>query len=290
MDPNANVNYEELKDTTKSFLQMVTDNDFYYAVFLLIILIILLKVVDLIFYPFKKRGSMLAGFMKACVKVALSIAMGLKICSLIPILQDFASQIVVSSSLIVVVLGFVFQEGLTNIVHGFILTVFHPFKIGDRVSVIIDGERITGYVREITPRHTIIQNVTNSAHVIVPNSKMDMSVVDNSYYDVHSLSTAFLDVQITYESNLEKAIALLERAVETHPLVQKARQEKGITDPVSVMVRDLASDGICLRAVVPTLTVEENFKTCSDIRRYLIECIERDPELNIAYPHMHIIS
>ena len=38
MDPNANVNYEELKDTTKSFLQMVTDNDFYYAVFLLIIL------------------------------------------------------------------------------------------------------------------------------------------------------------------------------------------------------------------------------------------------------------
>ena len=285
-----NPNYEELKDTTKTFLQIVTDNNLYYALFLLVLLFIALKITNLIFYPFKKKGSILVSFMHACLKVLLIIVVGMKICSLVPFLKEFASQIVLSSSLIVVVLGFVFQEGLSNIVHGFILSVFRPFKIGDRISVNIDGEKITGYVREITARHTIIQDVMTSAHVIVPNSKMDMSVVGNSYYDNNTFSTSFIDVQITYESNLEKAMGLISYAIDAHPMVQAAKQEKGIKEPTSVMVRNLASDGIDLRASVVTRTIEDNFMACSEIRRYIVEAMEKDPDMGIAYPHMQIVG
>ena len=286
----TNANYEELKQHTKTFLQMVTNNDLYYGLALLAVMVVLIKLVDLIFLPLRKRNSMLVAFVKAVLKVMLLVTFGMRIVSLIPFLQDFASQILMSSSLIVVVLGFVFQEGLTNIVHGFIISVFHPFKIGDRITVSVDGEKITGYVQAITARHTVLQNVVNSAHVIVPNAKMDMSIVNNSYFDKTSLSSNFLDLEITYESNLEKAIALIERAVETHPLVAAAREAKSITDPVAVMVRDLARDGIELRAVVVTQTVEENFAACSDIRRFLVHSFMKDPELEFAYPHLQLVE
>ena len=119
---------------------------------------------------------------------------------------------------------------------------------------------------------------------------MDLSVVGNSYYNKHTLSSAFLDLQITYESDLEKAIVLVSHAIDTHPMVQAARADKGIKEPTTVMVRNLASDGIDLRATVVTRTIEENFQACSDIRRYLVETIAKDPQLEIAYPHVQVVK
>ena len=182
-----------------------------------------------------------------------------------------------------------FQEGLSNIVHGFILSVYKPFKIGDRVTVTIDGEKITGHVRAINARHTVIQNIINSAHVIIPNAKMDTCVIGNNYYDGNKHSSSFLDASVTYESDLEKAIQILADVIAAHPMVAKAREEKGITDPVTVMVRELADSGISLRGIVITNTVEENFRACSDIRRELIARFEKEPGVEFAYPHMEIV-
>ena len=282
-------NYEELKETTKSFLQIVTSNDFYYGLFLVIVIAVLLKAIDFCFLPWKKKSSALAAFLKACCKTFVIAVFGLRIIALIPGMKDFASQIFLSSSLIVVVLGFVFQEGLSNIVHGFILSVFSPFKIGDRVTVTIDGEKITGYIREINARHTIIQNVVNSAHVIVPNAKMDTCAIINNYFDGNKTSSAFLDVSVTYESDLEKAIQLLTDIIDSHPLVQKAKEENGVTDPTAVLVRELGDSGIALRAAVMTHTVEQNFTACSDIRRELAARIAAEPTVEFAYPHVEVI-
>ena len=140
-----NENYENLKDGVKSVLQFITSDDLHYGLFLLILLLLSLKVVDLIFRPFQKKKNIHVTFFKCCLKAVLIIAVGLQLVSLSDMLSTFTSQILMSSSLIVVVLGFVFQEGLSNIVHGFIISVFKPFQIGDRVRVTIDGESITGF-------------------------------------------------------------------------------------------------------------------------------------------------
>lgn len=286
-----NNNYEELKGSAKTFLQAVTSDNLYYGLFLLAVLIVALKLVDLIFRPWKKKKTSIhISFLKGCLKAFLIITIGMKICSLSETLSGFTSQILMSSSLIVVVLGFVFQEGLSNIVHGFILSIFKPFQIGDRVMITIDGEGITGYIESIDLRSTIIKNVVNSSHVIVPNSKMDMCVIDNSYFDSNSVSSNFLDISITYESNLEKAIAVVSQVIAAHPYVQTARKEKNITEPVAVLVRDLGDSGIYLRASVMTKTVEENFAACSDIRRNLVACFNQEPDLEFAYPHVQIVK
>lgn len=284
-------NYEELKDSAKTFLQVITSDNLYYGLFLLAVLVVSVKLVNLAFKPLrKKKNNIHISFLEGCVKAFLIITIGMKICSLSQMLSEFTSQILMSSSLIVVVLGFVFQEGLSNIVHGFILSIFKPFKIGDRVRVTIDGESITGYIQSIDLRSTIIQNVANSSHVIVPNSKMDLCVIDNSYFDHASVSSNFLDFSITYESNLEKAIYVASQEIMAHPYVRAAREEKGITEPVAVLVRELGDSGIYLRASVVTKTVEENFAACSDIRRSLVHCFEAEPDLEFAYPHVQILS
>ena len=199
-----NNNYEELKGSAKTFLQAVTSDNLYYGLFLLAVLIVALKLVDLIFRPWKKKKTSIhISFLKGCLKAFLIITIGMKICSLSETLSGFTSQILMSSSLIVVVLGFVFQEGLSNIVHGFILSIFKPFQIGDRVMITIDGEGITGYIESIDLRSTIIKNVVNSSHVIVPNSKMDMCVIDNSYFDSNSVSSNFLDISISLDNLLQ---------------------------------------------------------------------------------------
>ena len=283
-------NYEELKETTKSFLQILTSNDLYYGLFLVLVIIVLTKLIDFFFLPWKKKSSALAAFLKACLKTFVFVTFGLRIIALIPGMKDFASQIFLSSSLIVVVLGFVFQEGLSNIVHGFILSVFSPFKLGDRVTVTIDGEKITGYIREINARHTIIQNVVNSAHVIVPNAKMDTCAIINSYFDGNTTSSAFLDLSVTYESDLEKAIKVVSSVIDAHPLVKKAKKDNDITDPSPVLVRELGDSGISLRATVLTHTVEENFTACSDIRRTLTARFAKEPDIEFAYPHVKVVK
>ena len=284
--------YEELKGTAKSFLQVITSDKLYYAIFLLVIMLVAVKMVDVFFLPFvkKRRHSIQINFLKGCCKAMIVITLGIKIVSLSDTMSGFTNQILMSSSLIVVVLGFVFQEGLSNIVHGFILTIFMPFQIGDRIHTTIDGESITGYIKSIDLRNTVIQNVMNSSHIIVPNSKMDLCVLDNQYFDENTCSSNFLDLSVTYESDLEKAIRIVEETIAANPLVVKAREEKNIKDPVTVMVRELGDSGIYLRASVTTLTVEENFSACSDIRRELVRRFGKEADVEFAYPHMQLVG
>ena len=284
--------YEELKGTAKSFLQVITSDKLYYAIFLLVVMLVAVKMVDVFFLPFvkKRRHSIQINFLKGCCKAMIVITLGIKIVSLSDTMSGFTNQILMSSSLIVVVLGFVFQEGLSNIVHGFILTIFMPFQIGDRIHTTIDGESITGYIKSIDLRNTVIQNVMNSSHIIVPNSKMDLCVLDNQYFDENTCSSNFLDLSVTYESDLEKAIRIVEETIAANPLVVKAREEKNIKDPVTVMVRELGDSGIYLRASVTTLTVEENFAACSDIRRELVRRFGTESDVEFAYPHMQLVG
>lgn len=283
-------NYEELKNTTKTVLQVVTSDNLYYGIFLAVLMIVGVKVLSLLFRPIRRKKNILVNFILGCLQAVWVFVLGMKICSLSPVLTGFTSQILMSSSLLVVVLGFVFQEGLTNIVHGFILSIFKPFHIGDRVRVTVDGESITGYIQSMDLRSTIIQNVANSSHVIVPNSKMDMCAIENSHFDAKALSSNFLDFSVTYESNLEKAITITAQEVAAHPYVSGAVEGHHVTAPVSVMVRGLEESGIALRATVLTDTVEENFAACSDIRRRLVWRFSQESDVDFAYMHVQIVN
>ena len=250
-------------------------------------MLLTIRIMNFCFDYFKKKNNLHTNFLKGVLQALIIIFFLIQIGSLSDAMASFYNSILMSSSLLVVVLGFVFQEGLSNIVHGFILTFFKPFDIGDRVNVTIDGVQITGYIQSINLRNTIIRNVYNNSSVIVPNAKMDLCVIDNSYFDENSVNSNFLDIEITYESDLDHACEVFSQIIDAHPLVQAAKKPQ--SEPTKVLVSQLGASGITLRASVVTSTIEENFTACSDIRKELIHRFHEDPALDFAYPHTVVV-
>ena len=282
---------QELKDGAKSAWSTVFSSRFFYALVLAVMLPVLFKVVDLVVRPIRKRNaSALIAFLAGMVKAVIAIVIIVRIVNLFFPISGIAEQLLMSSSLVVVVLGFVFQEGLSNIVHGFILSVSKPFQIGDRVTVTIDGTALTGYIRSMGLRSTTIQNVENNAMVIVPNSKMDLAMIQNNYLESEDSSSAFLDLSVTYESDLEEAIALIRHCIADNPAFASECIRTLNADPPMVLVRNFGESGIDIRGIVRTHTVEENFAACSEIRRAVKKAIDESPSVFFAYPHVHVVT
>ena len=282
---------QELKHGASHAWSTIFSTRFFYAILLLVIMFALFKAVDMVVKPLRRRySSPFLSFLAGAVKAVIGVVFVLRIMNLFTLLSGLTEQILMSSSLLVVVAGFVFQEGLTNIVHGFILSVSKPFQIGDRVTVTIDGNVLTGYVRSMGLRATAIQNVENNAFVSVPNAKMDLGLIQNNYTDPGKSSSGFMDLSVTYESDLERAVSLVQECIAQDPMVAAERIRTGETDPPFVLVRSFGDSGINLRGIVKTRTVEENFSACSMIRRSIKAAVDADPDVWFAYPHVQVVS
>lgn len=189
--------------------------------------------------------------------------------------KQIYSSILTNISLLVVVIGFIAQESLKNIISGIMIAKSKPFNTGQRI--VLEQYNITGTVVEITLQHTVIQKVNNTT-VIVPNSIMGNTVVENSAYNGDNMIANFLDIQVAYESDVEKAIEIIKKIMMEHPFYVKEKT------PV-VLVRNLGTEGYDVRATVWTNSVSENFQACSDMR---IQIKKRFDENNIEIPYNHM--
>lgn len=190
------------------------------------------------------------------------------------VIEYLSGPLLASSSLLVAVLGFAAQQSLNNVLSGIMIAKSKPFDIGQRV--VIEEKHITGTIVDITLRHTVIQKF-NNATVIIPNSVMNMVVIENSSYNENKIAN-FLDILVSYESDIDKAIEIVRDVVTNHKLYLQNY------DPC-VLVRNLGMNGYNVRATVWTETISDNFQACSDIR---VEVKRRFDEAGIEIPYGHI--
>ena len=71
---------------------------------------------------------------------------------------------------------FAARESIGNYIAGFLLTVHKPFRIGDRIA--IEHPDISGIVKDITFRHTVIETESGSI-VTVPNAIMNTVAIED---------------------------------------------------------------------------------------------------------------
>ena len=236
--------------------------------------IILFKIIDLVYKLFhKKKESTIKGtFIKGLFKALVVVFTVIQIASLSNVLSKFANTILMSSSLVVVVIGFIFQEGLSNIVHGTIIALFKPFDIGDRVEVVVAGEKISGYIKSMSLRHTIVLSIIDNAESIIPNSLLDNTTVKN--LSQQSSSKRYpLTVSITYEDaqtddKLKLAKRLFSDAVFENKYTVDVRDDKN--EDLFIKV-DLAESAVTLTCFINTKTAEDNYIACSEIKEALLE-------------------
>ncbi len=99
-------------------------------------------------------------------------------------------------------IGLAMQGSLSNLAGGFMLLIFHPFKVGDYIN----AGGISGSVREITILYTRIDTADN-VRVTVPNGELSNATVTN--YSANAMRRVDLSFGVSYESDVRLAIKLL---------------------------------------------------------------------------------
>ncbi|MCL2385930.1 MAG: mechanosensitive ion channel family protein [Defluviitaleaceae bacterium] len=197
-----------------------------------------------------------------------------------PEFSDFATAIFAGSGIAALMIGFAAQESLGNAFNGLFISIFKPFEVGDRVHLV--NANITGFIEDISLRHTVIRTFMNS-RIIIPNSVINKELIENSNF-CNPQASSFIDVIITYDSDITKASEILAQVIGEHPNFVDTRTPEQLEDGVKkvpVFVRALGIYGIELRASMWTSTISINFAACSDVRRSLVEQFA-EAEIRIA--------
>lgn len=210
------------------------------------------------------------------------------IVSNIPALSAGMNKLMAAGGVLAVVGGLASQEALGSIVSGLMILAFKPFVIGDVVRCV--DNNISGVVEEITLRHTAIRTYENK-RVIVPNSVMNSSIIENADY-TDSRVCSFLEIGVTYESDIARAKELLAEEIARQPDFLDVRTPEQIAEGaplVQVVVLALAESSVTLRA---SLWAKDNgtaFSLKCTVQENIKKIYEQEG-IDIAYPHLVVVS
>ncbi|MEX0660282.1 MAG: mechanosensitive ion channel [Balneolaceae bacterium] len=133
-------------------------------------------------------------------------------------LDGAVTSLLAGAGIIGLALGFAFQDIASNFISGIILSIRHPFGLGD----IIETNDYYGVVQKLNLRNTIIKTVTGQI-VYIPNKNVFENPLEN--YTTTGLRRIDLSCGISYGDDLEKAKKI---AIEAVDGVNNVLSEKGI--------------------------------------------------------------
>ncbi len=171
--------------------------------------------------------------------------------------------------------GLAFQGTLSNFASGVLLLVFRPFKVGDFVNV----AGVLGSVAEIDLFTTALNTLDNK-RIIVPNSSISGSVIEN--YSFHPHRRVDVNVGVDYQACLKTTRATLEVAAQS--LGEKVLQGADLGFTVNVM--DLGDSSVNWQVRVWTKSAD-----FWQVRQELIEAIKTNLDskgISIPFPQMDV--
>ena len=190
------------------------------------------------------------------------------------------------AGILAVVIGFASQHAFANIVSGIFIVIFKPFRVGDRITI---GTDVRGVVEDINLRHTIIRNFENK-RIIVPNSIISNEKIENASIGDEKICR-FVEFGISYDSNIDKAMKIMEKEALKHPLHidNRSDEEKEKNDPiVRVRVIGFADSSVNLRAWVWAKDSPDAFTLGCDLNKSIKERFDKEG-IEIPFPYRTIV-
>lgn len=174
-------------------------------------------------------------------------------------------------------LAFGFQKVAANYISGFLLLSDESIRVGDMIDV--SGEY--GRVTAIKSRYTAIRRL-DGIEVLIPNEQLLTSEITNLTFSNTTVKIP-LDIQISYESSIDKAIEVILKVCHA--------EERVIQDPPpSVFVKEFADSGVNLHIACFVVDPDKGFLALkSDIYRAVFEEFKAN-DIEIPYPHRVAIT
>lgn len=212
------------------------------------------------------------------------VGLGLALYQL-PNFRTLAGGLLTGAGVLAVAVGFASQQALSNIISGVFIVIFKPFKVNDRLTI---GLR-SGVVEDITLRHTVIRDFENR-RIIIPNSVISNEVVVNSDFNDGAICR-WIELTITYDSELDRAKEIMTEVVAAHPLLIDRRTPEQLEEGaplVPVRVLNLTDLGVHLRAWAWVKDSADAFVLNCDVFETLKKHFDQ-AGIELAYPHRAII-
>ena len=157
---------------------------------------------------FRKADPGVSGFLNSFISIALKVVLFLTCISMLGIpIVNFATLL----GTVGVAAGLAMQGSLSNLMGGFMILVFKPFKVGD----FIDTHTDSGTVQSIAIFYTTLITADNRK-VVIPNGALSNATVVN--YSETGVRKLILEFSVSYDSDMEAVKALLVRCAENDPL------------------------------------------------------------------------
>lgn len=245
----------------------VMDSIIKICIFVLVALL-LNYVVDLVFRILaRKTKAIHLRFSKGVVKVIFDIIIIYSLAQQFEITKDISKVLLQSGSLIIAIATFAAQQALGNVISGLSISMSKPYNVDEKIRVMQGGTVIAeGIVKDVMIRHTVIDQF-NGESCIVPNSIMDSSVIINTNYTANAGN--FVEIEIAYDSDIEKAIEIMRRVCAEHELTLNTEQN-------AVTASGYTQNGVILKTTIWAENLNDSFKACSDIRIALIEEFQKN--------------
>jgi small-conductance mechanosensitive channel len=170
-----------------------------------------------------------------------------------------------------IALGFGAQHLVRDFLSGVFMLIEDQYGVGD----IIDAGPATGTVEGVSLRTTRLRDVEGNVWHI-PNG--EISRVANKSQE---WSRALLDVQVSYQTDIEHAVAVIDRvAGETHD--DPSWSTCILSEPEVWGVEELAADGVTIRLVVQTQPLTQ-WKVARELRARIKRAFESEG-IEIPFP------
>jgi small-conductance mechanosensitive channel len=199
-------------------------------------------------------------------------------------------DVLISVTVFSAVIGVILAPIVGSIVNGLFVLADQPFEIGDMIELADRGQR--GFVEDITLRYTKVFTLDNT-FIVIPNSTIrDRDVINYSAEDERTRLS--LTLQVTYESNVERARDIMERAARNVDAVISGGPNIRIGAaryPASptCYIDEHADHGVSLTLRYWAKQPYKLLTVRSNVNERIRTVVQDAADVSIAYPHQHLV-
>ena len=237
-----------------------------------------------IFLRVQRRAKLQLSFFQHITSILIFLSVILLTLSAFNGVSSVWKTLLGGTAIISAVLAFVAQDVIKDILAGLMISLHHPFDLGNRIEL-EDGT--AGIVEEMTMRHVVIKEI-DSVRKVIPNSRINTMRLTNFSYKSAQRSANFR-FSVGYETDIELAKQVVFDAVEESPYTVPEKKPDGSQTYRPVYFIAFADSALILSVTVyyEATTLTEVLKNDVNTR---VRAALRKHNIEIPYNYVTVVQ